>query len=97
VVEIQQRHRSSVRCLAPFSDFYLQRTHGGLRSTEFVTDEEWAQFDRLLKDNSFHAGVTLAYSFRRFDIFGSYVEFVDGTDTHDGRAFTVGIAWPFQF
>jgi len=78
-------------------DFYLQRTHGGLRSTEFETEEQWLQFDRLLKDDSFHAGITLAYSFRRFDILGSYIEFVDGTDSHDGRAITVGIAMPFQF
>ena len=77
-------------------DFYLQRTHGGLRSTEFETDEEWAQFDRILKDDSFHVGFTLVYSFDRFDLMASYIEFVDGTDTHDGRAVTVGVAWPFQ-
>jgi len=78
-------------------DFYLQRTHGGLRSTEFETAEQWAQFDRILKDDSLHIGITLAYSFRRFDLYGSYIEFVDGTDTHDGRAISFGLAWPFQF
>jgi hypothetical protein len=33
-----------------------QRSHGGLRSTEFGTDEQFQQFDRTLKDNSFHVG-----------------------------------------
>ena len=78
-------------------DFYWQRSHGGLTSTEFETDEQWVQFDRLLKDNSFHIGGTVSYSFRRLDVFGSYTEFVSGTDTHVGRAVTVGISTPFQF
>jgi hypothetical protein len=83
--------------LSGSADFYWQRTHGGLRSDEFVTDEQWAQYDRILRDNSFHVGATLAYSFRRWDVYGSYIEFVDGTDTHDGRAFSIGVGWPFQF
>lgn len=77
-------------------DFYWQRSHGGLKSTEFETDEEWVQFDRLLKDNSFHMGGSLSYSFRRLDVFATYTEFVSGTDTHVGRAVTVGISTPFQ-
>ena len=76
--------------------FYWQRSHGGLKSTEFETDEQWVQFDRLLKDNSFHIGAAFAYSFSRLDVFASYTEFVDGTDTHVGRAVTVGISAPFQ-
>ncbi len=77
-------------------DFYWQRTHGGLRSDQFVTDEQWAEYDRLVKDNSFHVGVTLAYSFTGLDVYASYVDFVDGTDTHDGRAISVGVGFPFQ-
>ena len=76
--------------------FYWQRSHGGLKSTEFETEEEWVQFDRLLKDNFFHIGAAFTYSFRRFDVFASYTEFVDGTDTHVGRALTFGFSAPFQ-
>jgi hypothetical protein len=73
-----------------------QRSHGGLRTTEFETDEQWEQYDRLLRDNYFHAGAGLAYSFPRFDVFASYIHYVSGTDTHGGRAFTVGLSWPFE-
>lgn len=76
--------------------FYWQRSHGGLKSTEFETEEEWVQFDRLLKDNFFHIGAAFAYSFSRFNLFASYTEFVDGTDTHVGRALTIGFSTPFQ-
>ncbi|OFW20006.1 MAG: hypothetical protein A3H97_22595 [Acidobacteria bacterium RIFCSPLOWO2_02_FULL_65_29] len=37
-----------------------------------------------------------AYSWPRFDVFGSYVAFVAGTEAHAGRVFTVGISWPFE-
>jgi len=78
------------------AQLYWLWTHGGLKSTEFVTDELFMQFDRLLKENSFHVGGTVTYSFTRLDVFASYVEFVDGTDTHVGRSVTVGIGWPFE-
>lgn len=78
------------------AQLYWQRTHGGLRSTEIVTDQQWQQYDRIVRDNSFHAGVSVSYSFDRLDIFGSYVEFVDGRDTHVGRAVTTGVSWPFE-
>ena len=78
-------------------EFYWQRSHGGLRSTEFVTDEQFGQFDRILRDNSFHVGGTVSYSFARVDAFVSYIEFVSGTDTHVGRTITVGFSTPFQF
>ena len=84
------------RRLSGSLDFYGQWSHGGLKSTEFETDEQWVQFDRLLKDNYFHIGGTLSYSFSRFDLFGSYTEFVDGTDTHLGRAVTFGVSMPFE-
>ena len=85
-----------IRRFSASLDFYWQRSHGGLKSTEFVTDEEWAQFDRILKDNSFHIGGSVTYSFSRLDVFASYTEFVSGTDTHVGRAVTFGIGMPFQ-
>lgn len=84
-----------------------QRTHGGLRfgsptSTtlpfpgEVNTPERLAQHDRLLRDNYWHTGAGVSYSFSRMDVFASYIAFVGGTDTHAGKAFTVGISWPFQ-
>jgi len=77
--------------------FYWQYTHGGLRSSEFETDEQWMEFDRIIKDNSFHIGGMVSYSFSRLDVFFSYVEFVDGEDTHLGRSFTIGFSAPFEF
>jgi hypothetical protein len=85
-----------------------QRTHGGLlfgspppASLEFPgevnTPERLLQHDRLLRDNYFHAGGGLSYSFPRMDVFASYIAFVSGTDTHAGRAFTLGVSWPFEF
>jgi hypothetical protein len=73
-----------------------QRSHGGLRTTEFETDEQWEQYDRLLRDNYFHTGAGVAYSFPRVDVFASYIHYVSGTDTHGGRALTIGFSWPFE-
>lgn len=42
--------------------FSRQRPHGGLRSTEFETDEQWEQFDRVLQDNYFHVSGGVSYS-----------------------------------
>ena len=79
--------------------FLWHVSHGGLTNDDFLTatDEQFMQFDRLLRDNSFQVGAGFAYSFARFDLFGSYIEFADGTDTHTGRAFTFGVGWPFEF
>jgi hypothetical protein len=84
-----------------------QRTHGGLRvgapppyelqpPGEVNTQERLEQHDRLLRDNSWHAGATVNYEFPRFDLFASYRAFLGGTDTHAGRALTTGISWPFE-
>jgi hypothetical protein len=84
-----------------------QRTHGGLRAGslppydlpfpgEVNTPERVDQHDRILRDNRTHVGAGASYSFPAFDIFGSYVDFVSGTDTHEGRSFTVGVSVPFQ-
>lgn len=86
----------AARKLATRVAFSWQRSHGGLRSTEFDTDERFQQFDRLLKDNNFHITGGVSYSLPRFDVFASYVGYVSGTDTHDGRAITAGISWPFE-
>jgi hypothetical protein len=76
--------------------FAWQRTHGGLGSNEFATEEQFVQFDRLIRDNNFHMGVTVARTFRHFDLFGSYLHYVSGTDTHAGYAITTGVAFPFE-
>jgi hypothetical protein len=84
-----------------------QRTHGGLRigsppssdllpPGEVNTPERLAQHDRLLRDNSLHAGAAVSYEFSRMDLFASYIAFVNGTDTHAGRALTIGVSWPFE-
>jgi hypothetical protein len=84
------------RKLSARATFSWQRSHGGLRTIEFETDEQWEQYDRLLRDNYFHLGGGVAYSFPRFDVFASYIQYVSGTDTHGGRAITVGFSWPFE-
>ena len=86
---------------------FWQRTHGGLRfgspppaelvfPGEVNTPELLFQHDRLLRDNYWHAGGGLAYSFLRVDLFATYTAFVSGTDTHAGSALTIGFTMPFH-
>ena len=75
--------------------FMWQRSHGGLRSTEF-DENTFLLSDRLLKDNYFHIGGGVAYSLARFDVFVSYTHYTTGTDTHEGRAITAGVSVPFE-
>jgi hypothetical protein len=84
------------RKLAVSGVFAWRRTHGGLASNEFATEEQFLQYDRLIRDNSFHMGATVARTFRHFDLFGAYLHYVSGTDTHAGYAITTGVAWPFE-
>jgi hypothetical protein len=74
-----------------------QHSHGGLKSTELLTNETLlSQYDRLIKDNNVHITGGAAYSLSWFDVFGSYTHYAAGTDTHSGRALTIGISWPFE-
>jgi hypothetical protein len=84
-----------------------QRTHGGLRfgslpgaalvvPGEANTAERFFQHDRLLRDNHWHVGGGVTYSLPRVDVFASYLQFVAGTDTHAGKALTLGVSVPFQ-
>lgn len=73
-----------------------QRSHGGLRSDEIVTEEQLSQYDRLIKDNNFHITGGLAYSLPRIDLFASYTHYAGGTDTHAGGAITAGVSVPFE-
>ncbi len=84
-----------------------QRTHGGLRlgslppatlvvPGELNTPQRLAQSDRIRRDNNFQAGGGASYSFPLLDVFAHYNSYISGTDTHAGRAFTVGVSWPFE-
>jgi hypothetical protein len=73
-----------------------QRSHGGLRSTEFVTDEQIFQYDRIVKDNNVHITGGLSYSLPKLDLFAAYTHYASGNDTHAGRAISVGVSWPFE-
>ena len=87
--------------------FLWQRVHGGLRfggsdssalpfPGDVNTPERMFEHDRLLRDNNWRLGAAITYSMRQMDVFASYIEFVRGTDSHAGRAFTVGTSWPFE-
>jgi hypothetical protein len=95
------------RGLSVLSEFYWQRTHGGLRlgspppfilvfPGEVNTPDLWYQHDRLLRDNYWRAGGGFNYSLRQLDLFAAYTAFVVGTDTHAGRAVTIGFSVPFR-
>lgn len=84
-----------------------QRTHGGLRTGspppadfelpgDINTPERVAEHDRLLRDDHVHLGIGASYEALRFDVFASLLFFATGTDTHTGRALTVGISLPFD-
>ena len=78
------------------------RAAPGNRSDDFFfpgevnTSERLEEHDRLLRDNNFRIGGSVAYSFDRMDVFFSYFELLLGTDSHGGRAITAGVSWPFE-
>jgi len=86
-----------------------QWTHGGLRAGngppppdgypwgEILTAEQFAQHDRLLRDNYLHFGSGASWSLPRVDVFGSWVHFLRGTNSHKGNAFTLGLSYPFEW
>jgi hypothetical protein len=84
-----------------------QHTHGGLRfgsptsssvppPGDVNTQDRLFEHDRLLRDNNWRFGAGATYSFQKMDIFGTYIYYASGTDTHSGRAFTFGVSFPFQ-
>jgi hypothetical protein len=86
-----------------------QRVHDGLRlgspeppydpfppPGEVNTPERLFEHDRLLRDNNFRIGASVAYSIDRMEVFFSYIELLRGTDSHGGRAITAGVSWPFE-
>jgi hypothetical protein len=84
-----------------------QHVHGGLRlgspsgnpfdpPGEVDTPARLFEHDRLLRDNNFRIGASVAYSLDRMDLFFSYFELLRGNDSHGGRAITAGVSWPFE-
>jgi hypothetical protein len=86
----------ATRSVATRAAFSWQRSHGGLRSDEFATEEQYQQYDRILKDNNFHVTGGVSYSLPRADLFASYTHYAAGTDTHAGYAITAGVSVPFE-
>ena len=94
------------RRLSALGQFYWQRTHGGLRLGSpspadlvfpgEVTPDLLYQHDRLLRDNYWRAGGGITYSLPQAYLFAAYTAFVAGTDTHAGRAVTIGFSVPFR-
>ena len=84
------------RKLATNLTFSWQRSHGGLRSSDPFTEEQYSQYDRILKDNNFHITGGMSYSLPEIDLFASYVYYAAGTDTHVGHAITAGVSVPFE-
>jgi hypothetical protein len=96
------------RKLSTYGFVSWQHTHGGLSfgsplpgaalafPGEVNTEERLIQHDRMMRDNYWHVGGGGSYGFQHFDVFGSYTAYVAGTDTHAGRAITVGISFPFE-
>ena len=85
---------------------HWQRTHGGLRlgsiagpllfPGEVDTAERIVEHDRLLRDDYVHLEGALTLSAGPFDISSSYLHYLSGTDTHAGRAITIGVTWFFR-
>jgi len=84
-----------------------QQTHGGLRigsptgnpffpPGELNTPERFAQRDRLLSTQYWHAGGGLAYSAGPVDLFVAITKYVSGKNTHNGQVYTVGSTWYFD-
>lgn len=86
-----RRHLSTHLTLA------WQRTHGGLRVADLMaTPVFFDEHDRLLRDNNFHLAGGVDYQLGRIEIFGSFLGYVSGTDTHAGRAIIAGVSLPFE-
>lgn len=84
-----------------------QETHGGLRigsptgnpffpPGELNTPQRFAQRDRLLSTQYWHAGGGITYSAGPVDFFLAITKYVSGRNTHNGQAYTVGSTWYFD-
>jgi hypothetical protein len=73
-------------------------TYGGITIEQAIQDPQlFPVHDRLLGASYWHLGGTANYSLTRsVDLSFSYVTYLAGTDTHYGRAVTVGTTWNFS-
>lgn len=78
-----------------------QRTHGGLSFDDIIREggigDIFVNHDRLVRSNFQHVGVgaSLALS-KSVDLYANVVKFTSGSNTHYGRAVSVGVTWKFQ-
>ncbi len=75
-----------------------QRTYDGLRFP-FEVDpypERYTEFHRLLKDDYFHAGAGVSYTWRDWEWSFSFLRTVSGDNTHDVHVYTVTAGRPFR-
>jgi hypothetical protein len=73
-----------------------QWTHGGLRVPQDINMDNAAEHDRLLRNDYFHAGAGVSYELAALDLYATYLDFVDGANTHKGWAVSFGLSWPFE-
>lgn len=75
-----------------------QRTHGGLNFPDDITGhpELYDEFHRLLRDDYFHAGAGVSYTFRDWDLSFSFLKTVDGENTHDVHVYTITMGRSFR-
>jgi len=73
-------------------------THGGITIEQALQDPQvFPVHDRLLRASYWHFGAATSYSISEsLDLSFSYVTYLAGTDTHYGRAITIGTTWNFS-
>jgi opacity protein-like surface antigen len=73
-------------------------THGGITIEQALQNPEiFPVHDRLLRASSWHLGAGTTYSLTEsMDLSFSYITYLAGTDTHFGRAITIGTSWNFS-
>jgi hypothetical protein len=60
------------------------------------TPQRFAQRDRLLSTQYWHAGGGVSYSLGSIDLFVAVTKYVSGKNTHNGQAYTIGSTWYFD-
>jgi hypothetical protein len=63
---------------------------------ELNTPARYAQRDRVIQTEYWHAGGGLSYSTTVADFFLSFEKYLSGHDTHNGIAYTLGSTWYFD-
>jgi len=74
-------------------------THGGIITIEqlFANPQLFPVHDRILRASYWHLGAGTTYSVSEsVDLSFSYITFLAGTNSHFGRAITIGTTWNFS-